>query len=365
MHDSQIATDPANLEVDYLEIYVDNLERAAFTWVDKYAFTVAGTGGAAGHRSLALRHGSVILVLTQATSDQHPASDFVLSHGDGVADIALRTADVEATFRAAVAAGAEVIHRPTRHAGTGPAMTATIGGFRDVVHTLVERDPEAGPGLPVGFVPALRPAEDGSGEVGLLGLDHLAVCVAPGELGPAVEHYRRILGFRHVFAERIVVGDQAMESTVVQSRPGGVTLVLIEPDTTAEPGQTDEFLKSHQGAGVQHLAFASDDVVRSVQALRRRGVTFVNTTPAYYDLLAERVPLPPAKLAALRAAGVVADEDHGGQLYQIFTASEHPRHTLYFEIIERQGAATFGSANIKALYEAVELERAGQRGPRR
>ncbi|MBI0301033.1 VOC family protein, partial [Streptomyces sp. PRKS01-29] len=186
-----------------------------------------------------------------------------------------------------------------------------------------------------------------------------------GGLGPAVAYYQQALGFRDVFAEHIVVGAQAMHSKVVQSPSGTVTLTLIEPDDTALPGQIDEFLKSHQGSGVQHLAFSSHDAVGSVRALSERGVTFLTTPDAYYDLLGERIDLSPRRLADLRATGVLADEDHDGQLFQIFTASTHPRHTLFYEVIERQGAQTFGSANIKALYEAVELERTGQRDFRR
>jgi 4-hydroxymandelate synthase len=156
-----------------------------------------------------------------------------------------------------------------------------------------------------------------------------------------------------------------MESTVVQSRSGAVTLTLIEPDESAAPGQIDEFLKSHQGPGVQHVAFSTRDAVRAVRILGRRGVAFLTTPPAYYDLLRERVHLPDSKVESLRATSVLVDEDHDGQLFQIFTASTHPRHTLFFEVIERQGARTFGSANIKALYEAVERERTGQHGPQR
>ncbi|MFC6020155.1 4-hydroxyphenylpyruvate dioxygenase [Plantactinospora solaniradicis] len=366
MIDSTEPTDPPDdISIDYIEMYVENLEQAAFNWVDKYAFAVVGSGRSPEHRSIALRHGSITLVLTQATSDRHPASAYVLSHGDGFADIALRTPDVEATFRRAVTSGAEVRRRPTRHADGGPAVTATIGGFRDVVHTLVQRAPDAGPGLPVGFVGTLRPDDGQSDDVGLLGVDHIAVCLDPGTLGSTVDFYRATLGFRDIFEERIVVGDQAMESTVVQSRSGGVTLTLIEPDTSAEPGQIDEFLKSHQGAGVQHVAFSSGDAVRAVRALSRRGVSFLHTPPAYYDLLDQRVALGPDRSRRLRATNVLVDEDHAGQLFQIFTASTHPRHTLFFEIIERQGARTFGSANIKALYEAVELERTGHDRPQR
>ncbi|MFF8960939.1 4-hydroxyphenylpyruvate dioxygenase [Streptomyces sp. NPDC014894] len=364
MSDSSKAVDPhEDLAVDYVEIYVEQLESAAFDWVDRYAFTVVGTAGSAEHRSIALRHGRITLVLTQATSDHHPASAYVATHGDGVADIALRTSDVETAFAAAVAGGARVRRGPTRHAGSGPAVTAVIEGFGDLVHTLVERADGEPAGLPAGFAPALRADGDRADDVGLIEIDHVAVCLNIGDLESTVEYYENALGFLNIFEEHIAVGRQAMESKVVQSRSGAVTLTLIQPDPTADPGQIDEFLKGHQGSGVQHLAFSSPDAVRSVRALGRRGVGFLTTPAAYYDLLGERIDLGD-RLADLRATNVLADADHGGLLFQIFTASTHPRHTLFFEVIERQGAETFGSSNIKALYEAVELERTGQRGGR-
>jgi len=339
-----------NFEIDYVEMYVENLEMAAFGWVQKYAFTVAETDRSADHRRVTLRQGPIELVLTEPTSDRHPAAAYLQSHGDGVADIALRTTDVAAAFEAAVRAGAAAVREPERNPETG-VVTATIGGFGDVVHTLIQRDDTTVPPTVVS-----RDKDD----LELLGIDHFAVCLTAGDLGPTVEYYERALGFRQTFEEHIVVGAQAMNSTVVQSASGAVTLTLIEPDTTADPGQIDDFLKEHHGPGVQHIAFTSADAVRAVRALSRRGVDFLKTPGAYYDLLGERITLKTHTLEDLRTTNVLADSDHGGQLFQIFTASIHPRHTLFFEIIERQGAGTFGSANIKALYEAVELERTGQ-----
>ena len=366
MRDSALVADPAaDISIDYIEIYVENLTRAPFEWVDRYAFTVVGTGGSADHRSIALRQGEVTLVLTEATSDRHPASAYVATHGDGVADIALSTPDVAATFAAAVARGADVLRRPTRHSGGGPVATATIRGFRDLAHTLVQRAPGDEPGLPVGFVPALRSAGHRAADVGLFGVDHIAMYVNAGDLVRMTDFYAAALGFRRTFDERIVVGDQAMESTVVQSRSGAVTLTLLEPDTAAEPGQADEFLKNHQGAGVEHIALSSRDAVRSVRALARRGVDFLAAPAAYFDLLGERISLDPERVASLRATNVLADEDHAGQLFQIFTACTHPRHTLFFEVIERHGAEVFGRSNIKALYEALEFERTGRHGVHR
>ncbi|SDP68648.1 4-hydroxymandelate synthase [Streptomyces sp. cf386] len=351
-----------DLAIDYVELYVDDLDRAVSAWVDGYAFTVVGTGSFAEHRGIALRQGRTTLVLTAATSAHHPASAYVATHGDGVADLALRTADVSAAFAAAVEGGAQPVRRPTRHEGAGPRVTAAVSGFGDVVHTLVERASGEGPGLPAGFVPVPGAADTSGGEVGLLDVDHLAVCLDAGELDHTSRFYQQAFGFREIYEERIVVGAQAMESKVVQSAVSeAVTLTLIEPDPEAQPGQIDEFLKSHHGPGVQHLAFSSDDAVRSVRALSARGIAFLSTPGTYYDLLGERIGLQAHTLEDLRSTNLLVDEDHGGQLFQVFTASTHPRRTLFHEVIERRGARTFGSSNIKALYEAVELERAGRR----
>ncbi|GAA4071965.1 4-hydroxyphenylpyruvate dioxygenase [Streptomyces shaanxiensis] len=350
--------------IDYVELYVKDLETAARGWQETYGFAVAGESTSADHHGVALRHGGITLVLTTPLSDRHPASAYLPAHGDGVADIALRTRDAGAAFAAAEAAGARALRKPERHSGDGPRASALIGGFGDVVHTLVEREPGAPGGLPAGFTPVAGEQPSWSEEVGLLDIDHFAVCLPAGDLDATVRFYRNALGFNEIFEERIVVGAQAMESKVVQSPNGAVTLTLIEPDTKAEPGQIDDFLKNHDGAGIQHIAFSSDDAVRSVRALRDRGVRFLKTPDAYYDLLDGRIEPATHSIDTLRETQLLADEDHGGQLFQIFTASAHPKRTLFFEIIERQGAGTFGSANIKALYEAVELEKAGQHGLR-
>lgn len=345
-----------NFEIDYVEMYVGNLEEVAFVWVDKYAFAVAGTSRSEDHRSVTLRQGPITLVLTEPTSDRHPGAAYLQTHGDGVADIALSTSDVAAAFETAVRAGADPIREPGQHMEAEPyepVVTATVSGFGDIVHTLVQRDGAA----------AERPTPQDAtdrGDVDLLAIDHFAVCLNAGDLGPTVAFYERALGFRQIFEEHIVVGAQAMNSTVVQSATGTVTLTLIEPDRSADPGQIDDFLKDHHGPGIQHIAFSSDDAVRTVRALSRRGVEFLKTPGTYYDMLGDRIALKTHTLNDLRATNLLADEDHGGQLFQIFTASTHPRHTIFFEVIERQGAQTFGSSNIKALYEAVELERTGQ-----
>lgn len=333
--------------IDHVEIYVSDVQEATRRWVEDYAFSVIGRAGGAeaGFRSVALRHGDIMLVLTQGLVPEHPASVYVSHHGDGVATIALAVPDVDAVYRRAT--GAEAPH--------GNAA-ARIRAFGDVGHALV-RQVGGEPALPAGFTPVDEPATDPAG-VALLEIDHIAVCLEPGTLQPTVDYYERALGFREIFAEHIIVGVQAMKSKVVQSGSGRVTLTLIEPDTDADPGQIDDFLRKHQGPGVQHLAFSTTNAVRCVRALARRGVQFLTAPAKYYDMLGERMAVRDHSLAELRETNLLADEDHGGQLFQVFTASTHERRTLFFEIIERRGVRTFGSSNIKALYEAVELERA-------
>ncbi|WP_262403132.1 VOC family protein [Actinomadura sp. CNU-125] len=262
----------------------------------------------------------------------------------------MRVADAAAAYDLAVRRGARPVSPPVTRAGT---TTATIMGFGDVTHTFVQRS--GGRPTPV------PPARSGAGP-GLTALDHVAVCLEAGALGPTVEMYRAVLGFDLVFEERISIGAQAMESKVVQSGNGAVTLTLLEPDVSLEPGQIDEFLKQHGGSGVQHLAFSAADIVHAVATIASRGVEFLPTPGAYYDRLPERLRLSRHTIDELRRLNVLADQDHDGQLYQIFARSVHPRSTFFFELIERFGARTFGGGNIKALYEAIEVQRtAGDR----
>lgn len=344
---------PDDIAIDYIEMYVADLAAKTLGWVDRYGFTVAGTGGSAEHRSVALRNGPVTLVLTEGTSDQHPASAAVLTHGDTVADIALRTADVPRAVAAAVAHDVPVLRPVTRH--TDAAVTAAISAFGDVTHTLIQRAPGHSPGLPAGFAPALNAETARVSDIGLVGLDHIAVCLDTGTLPATVQRYQRALGFTEIFEEHVIAPGQAMESKVVRSQSGAVTLTFIEPDPQAGPGQVDDFLKNHHGAGVEHLSFASADAVAAAWSLAGRGVSLLGVPEAYYHQLGERMRPRHHTLAELRAAGVLADQDDGGELFQIFTRSTHARRTLFFEVIERQGARTFGAANIRALYQAMEL----------
>ncbi|WP_405164618.1 4-hydroxyphenylpyruvate dioxygenase [Nocardia sp. NBC_01499] len=353
------------LAVNHVEFYVDDLTAETAKLVDGYGFTVAGITDpaltAADSGSVELRQGSIAVVLTEGYTGHHPATGYVAEHGNGIADIALATSDVDAAFDAAVARGARPVREPAVRRDTG-TVTASIGTFGDVVHTFVQRDPHGAHRMP----PGLRPAPTSGradANTGLSALDHIAVCVESGQLEPTVEFYRQVLGFHAIYEERVVIGEQAMLSTVVQNESDTVTLVIVEPDGATAPGQINGFLRDHGGPGVQHLAFSTDNIVASVAALRDRGVACLNTPATYYTLLVDRLELDTYTVSELQALDILVDEDHDGQLFQIFTRSTHPRGTYFSEIIQRRGARTFGSGNIKALYTAVELDHANHGAP--
>jgi 4-hydroxymandelate synthase len=340
-----------NMFVDHVEFSVTDIQAKAAWWVGSYGFAVSATSDEdAPARSIGLTHRQVELVLTEAKDDGHPAAAYVRKHGDGVSGIGLGVADAEAAFHEAVRRGARPVSAPATVDGV---TTASIIGFGDVVHTFVTRAAGVSPRA----LPGLRPVEfSGDFAVALGEVDHFAICVPGGLLDEHVEFYRDVLDFELTFAERIAVGKQAMTTKVVESISRAVTLTLIEPDVSLEPGHISEFLRDHEGAGVQHMAFATDDILTTLDALRERDIAFLNAPGSYYQLLAERVDPVRYPIEDLRRRNILIDEDHDGQLYQIFAESVHPRNTIFFELIERLGAQGFGSGNITALYEAVELQ---------
>lgn len=345
-----------DMRVDHIHFYVSDLAANLDWLVGGYGFgvySVAESASRAACRTVGLGKDQIRLLVTQPLASHHQAASYVARHGDGVADIALGVPDAAAAYETAVRRGARPVAGPARH---GQLVTASVFGFGDVVHTFVQRpagsDERALPGLVATSVAG------SARDTGLREVDHFAVCVDDGDLAATVSFYERVLDFDQIFTERIEIGRQAITTTVVQSRSGAVTLTLIEPDGSRERGHVAEFLTSHGGPGVQHIAFTADSVVRAIDLIEGRGVDFLGAPATYYGLLAERLGLARYSVAELQQHNVLVDEDHYGQLFQIFAKSVHPRDTFFFELIERAGARTFGSGNIKALYEAVELQRA-------
>jgi 4-hydroxymandelate synthase len=348
------------LHTDHVEFYVGDADGAAQALCAGYGFRVYGQGGREtglpGQRSILLGQGDIRVLFTSGLEPHHPASAFVARHGDGVAVTAFRTEDAAGTYADAVAVGGTGL-APARDwsAGENRVVTADLAGFGDVVHRLVERH-----GSPDEFLPGaieMRPDATGPADGDLLRLiDHIAVCVPAGQLEPTVRHYEEVFGFAVTFQEYIEVGEQAMNSKVVQSPSGGVTFTILEPDPSRSRGQIDDFLAWHDGAGVQHVAFLTNDIVEAVRTFGERGVQFAQTPSVYYDMLARRLGATELPVESLRPLGILVDRDHWGQLYQIFARSTHERRTYFHELIGRYGARTFGTNNIPALYAAKERE---------
>jgi 4-hydroxymandelate synthase len=331
--------------IDHVEFFVGDADTEAARLSSTYGFHISGRREHPDHYSVLLRQRDIQVLITTGTRAGHPAAAYVEQHGDGLASIAIATGDPDDALTQAVANGAVPA---TSSLENTSSERVRVTAFGDVTHTFVA------PGELAARFGASERAPDGL----LDAIDHVAVCVPAGELDPTVGFYETVLGFSQIFEEYIEVGEQAMNSTVVQSRSGEVTVTILEPDTSRRAGQIDGFIASHDGAGVQHVAFRTDDIATAVRTFAGNGVEFLSTPGSYYDELGRRLGEVGVPVGVLRELNVLVDRDEVGELFQIFAHSTHPRRTFFFEVIERLGALTFGSANIKALYQAVERERA-------
>ncbi|MBT2400075.1 4-hydroxyphenylpyruvate dioxygenase [Streptomyces sp. ISL-100] len=332
-------------DIAYAELYTKDKVSTVNYFVSAMGFTPVADSVEVDRSSVLLRQGEVQVVVTSGRG----IWKFLDDHGDGIADIAMTCDDVTATCEAAVAAGAKV--------ADSVQGNPVVSGFGDVSHTLLPLVESPASRLPKGRSwvdtpqPPARPAE----RIQLL--DHVAICLEGGSLERYADFYRDAFGFSRFSSEYVAVGGQAMDSVVVRSASERVIFTLVAPDPGKEPGQLDAFLERNGGQGVQHLAFLVEDIVPAVHEFRDRGVEFLSTPDSYYDLLAERIPETGQQIAALRDAQVLADRDEWGHLLQLFSRSPYQRNTLFFELIQREGSRGFGSANIRALYEAVERDR--------
>ncbi|MFJ9153160.1 4-hydroxyphenylpyruvate dioxygenase [Streptomyces sp. NPDC102270] len=332
-------------DIAYVEMYTRDKATTVDYFVSAMGFARVADAVEPERSSVLLQQGEVRLVVTSGRGTVR----FLEQHGDGIADVALTCDDVAATAAAAASAGATV----TRSLQSLPV----VSGFGDVVHTLLPTDPLGnGPFVKRSWSPL--PGGTATAVTGrVTGLDHIAVCLEGGTLEKYADFYRDVFGFSRYSSEYVAVGAQAMDSIVMRSDSGSAILTLVAPDPGKEHGQLDNFLERNGGEGVQHLAFRTGEIITAVHECRERGVMFLDTPDSYYDMLGERLGGLHAQVEELRETKVLADRDEWGDLLQVFTRSPYPRNTLFFELIQRNGSRGFGSANIRALYEAVELDR--------
>ena len=347
------------LGVDHVELYVGNATQAAFFYEQAFGFRrIAFAGLENGSRdrvSHVMGHGGVRLVLTGGLRPEGDVGRHVARHGDGAKVIALTVPDAERAYRTAIARGARGVVEPhERRDDHGVVRMASIATYGQTLHTFVERGDYAGPHLP-GFT-----AVDAGADPGLfLAIDHIVGNVALGEMDEWVAFYERVMGFTemiHFSDDDISTEYSALMSKVVSGGDGRIKFPINEPAEGLRKSQIDEYLEYHGGAGVQHIAIETADILGTVRELARRGVRFLQTPDTYYDELPERVAEVGGRVDELRALGILADRDDEGYLLQIFTKPVGDRPTVFFEIIERHGSRGFGQGNFKALFEAIERE---------
>ncbi len=349
------------LGTDHLELYVGNAKQAAHYYKSAFGFQlVAYAGPETGVRdraSYVLQQGKIRLVLTTAMHSDHAISQHVRQHGDGVKILALWVDDAYESYQKTISRGARSYQEPrTLTDEHGEVRTAGIYTYGETVHLFVERKNYRGAFLP-GYV--AQTAAYAPAPAGLLYVDHCVGNVGWNRMNETVQWYEHVMGFANILSfddKQITTEYSALMSKVMSNGNGYVKFPINEPAEGKKKSQIEEYLTFYEGEGVQHIAVATEDIIKTVSELKARGVEFLNTPDSYYDNLRAHVGDIDEDVEALRALRIMADRDEEGYLLQIFTKPVEDRPTLFFEIIQRKGAKSFGAGNFKALFESLERE---------
>jgi 4-hydroxyphenylpyruvate dioxygenase len=354
-------------KIDHLRFFVGNARQSAYFYRNAFGFDViayAGLETRVKHEAgYVLQQGNIRFVLVSPLSDQHPESQRLVKHGDGVMDIAIDVDDVQETYRKTTERGGAGVTPPTLlEDEQGVYEFATIRTYGDTTHTFINRDRYRGVFAP-GYLPidSDRYSPTTANPVGLKAIDHVVGNVEEGKMDEWVNFYKRVLGFEqlvHFDDKDISTEYSALMSKVVQNGSGRIKFPLNEPAPGKRKSQIEEYLQYYGGPGVQHIAMATGDIIETVRAMRANDVSFLRVPGSYYDSLPERVGKINEKIDDLAELGILVDRDDEGYMLQIFTKPVADRPTLFFEVIERHGSRSFGKGNFKALFEAIEREQA-------
>jgi len=351
------------LGTDYVELYVGNAKQSAHFYKTAMGFqSLAYAGLETGIRertSYVLAQGKIRLVLTTPLTSHSPVAEHIKKHGDGVKVIALWVDDARQAFHETVSRGAEPFMEPTvERDGFGEVVRSGIHTYGDTVHIFVERKNYNGLFLP-GYEPWM--SDYNPKETGLKYIDHMVGNVNWGQMNTWAQFYRETMGFANLISfddKDISTQYSALMSKVMTNGNGRIKFPINEPAEGVKKSQIEEFIEFYEGSGCQHIAVATDDIVFTVSEMRKRGVEFLHVPGNYYDTVADRVGSIDENLARLKELGIMVDRDDEGYLLQIFTRPVEDRPTMFFEIIQRKGAKSFGKGNFKALFEAIEREQA-------
>ncbi len=350
---------------DYVEFYVGNAKQAAHYYKTAFGFqSLAYSGPETGMKdrvSYAIRQNKLTLLLTTPLRSGNPIADHIYKHGDGVKALALRVPDATSAWKETTRRGAKSYFEPNRMTDDkGEVVMSGIHTYGDTVHLFIERKNYHG-----AFMPGFRKWEStyNPPPSGLLYVDHCVGNVGWNQMNPWVKFYEDVMGFRNILSfddNDISTEYSALMSKVMSNGNGFVKFPINEPAEGKKKSQVEEYLEFYNGEGVQHVAMATQDIVSTVTELQRRGVEFLQVPTTYYDDLLDRVGKIDEDVEPLSRLGILVDRDDEGYLLQIFTKPVEDRPTLFYEIIQRKGAKSFGKGNFKALFEAIEREQAAR-----
>jgi len=362
---TQVQTDFLPLQgTDYVEFYVGNAKQAAHYYMSAFGFqAIAYAGPETGLKdrvSYVIRQNKLTFVFTTPVRANNEIADHIYKHGDGVKFLALRVDDATDAWKQTTQRGGKNYLEPKRlQDENGEVVLSGIHTYGDTVHLFIERKNYTGPFMP-GFRvwnnPLFAPAS-----TGLLYVDHCVGNVGWNQMNPWVKFYEEVMGFKNILTfddEDISTEYSALMSKVMSNGNGFVKFPINEPAEGKRKSQVEEYLEFYDGEGVQHVALATNDIVTTVRDLMSRGVEFLKVPNSYYDDLLDRVGNIDEDLEPLKELGILVDRDNEGYLLQLFSKPVQDRPTLFFEIIQRKGAKSFGKGNFKALFEAIEREQA-------
>jgi 4-hydroxyphenylpyruvate dioxygenase len=354
----QQTTFPKIDRLHHLELYVGDVRQAAHYYRTAFGFEpIAIKGletGVHDRASIVLQQGRVLVVLTSGLGPDSEISNHIHLHGDGVKEIAFSVRNARQAYEATIQYGARPRLEPTEACGkNGIVSRASVAGCGYLIHSFVEAEPDGS-----AFFPSYRQLKAATQQsvTGIVDIDHIAFGIESGRLHDWAMYYETVFGFHVSHREDVATNYSSMISIVLQNSSGTIKFPMMEPAGGARRSQIEEYLDYNRGSGVQHIAFLSEDIFKTVEMLKANGVEFLSTPDPYYDLLEKRLGRVSEDLDRLREFGILVDRDNSGDLLQIFTKPLHSRPTYFIEIIQRKGATGFGGGNIRALFEAVERE---------
>ncbi len=346
---------------DYVEFYVGNAKQAAHFYKTAFGFqSLAYAGPETGMKdkvSYVIRQNKLTFVLTTPLRTDNPIADHIYKHGDGVKVLALKVEDAAKAFEETTKRGAKsYLETTVLKDDDGEVVLSGIHTYGETVHLFVERKNYNGP-----FMPGFREWKSNynPAETGLLYVDHCVGNVGWNQMNPWVSFYENVMGFRNILSfddKDISTEYSALMSKVMSNGNGFVKFPINEPAEGKKKSQVEEYLDFYNGEGVQHVAIATADIVKTVTELQKRGIEFLNIPDSYYATVLDRVGKIDEDIEPLQKLGILIDRDEEGYLLQIFSKPLEDRPTLFFEIIQRKGAQSFGKGNFKALFEALERE---------